>query len=285
MQKSDSKQAVTMHRKARSSTTLNRKYVKRPAKSMDMMVPVKRSKMVKHFDVSPISVEKKVDDQPIFPATMHPMQVAAISRMQKRTNEPVVKKMTAKELKDRAIKKALADASRDISTDSKEKKEEFTKSTKMHFGLGRVLLALSCAAIAVVAIVYFVNLNMPDISMRVAAMQTGIEASYPSYVPKDFNLTSISSEEGKIVLNFSDSKAGKNFSMTEENSSWDSNALLTNFVKNEYGEDYSTVREQGLTIYISGGNATWLNGGVLYKLNAEGDVLTKQQIRSIAVSL
>ena len=39
------------------------------------------------------------------------------------------------------------------------------KIGKLHFGWSRVLLALSCAAVAVVAIVYFVNLNMPDISL------------------------------------------------------------------------------------------------------------------------
>ena len=284
MQKSDSKQATTAHRKARSSTTLNRRYVKRPARTMDMTVPVKRSKMVKRFDFSPVNVNKVVDDQSIAPATMHPMQAAVISRMQKRAAEPVVKKMTAKELKDQAIKKALADASKNISDEPKAD-EPMKKSVKMHFGLGRVMLALCCTAAAVFAIVYFVNLNMPDISMRVAAMQTGIEASYPSYVPKDFNLSSIGSEEGRISLNFSNAKTGDTFYMTEENSSWDSSALLTNFVKNEYGEDYSTIREQGLTIYISGSNATWVNGGVLYKINAADEVLTKQQIRSIAVSL
>ena len=126
---------------------------------------------------------------------------------------------------------------------------------------------------------------MPDISMRVAAMQTGIEASYPSYVPRDFSLSDITSEDGKVILNFKNAETGDAFSLAEENSSWDSNALLTNFVKDEYGEDYSIVREQGLTIYMSGSDAAWVNGGVVYKLNTTSGILTKKQIRSIAVSL
>lgn len=135
------------------------------------------------------------------------------------------------------------------------------------------------------AIVYFVNLNMPDISIRVAAIQTGIEASYPSYVPRDFSLSNIASEDGKVTLSFKSNETGDEFLLIEEQSSWDSNALLANFVKDEYGENYSIVREQGLTIYMGEDGAAWVNGGMVYKLNAATGLLTKKQICSIAVSL
>ena len=285
MQKTDSKHTATIaHRKVKASTTLNRRYVKRPARSTDVMVSVKRSPKVRHFNNAPMTA-KKVQDEPMAPAVMHPMQATAISKMHNRNMNPVVSKMTAKELKDQAIKKALANAAKVTDDETKNQKTEVKKNTKMHFGLGRVVLALSCAAAAVFAIVYFVNLNMPDISMRVAAMQTGIEAKYPGFVPRDFNLSDITSEEGKVVLNFKNSGTGDNFTLTEENSYWDSNALLTNFVKNEYGEDYSIIREQGLTIYVSGSDAAWVNGGIVYKIKATDGILTKKQIRSIAVSL
>ena len=287
MQKSGSNNmATTAHRKVKASTALNRKYVKKPARNVDVMVAVKRSPKVKHFN-RPAPVVKKVkDDQPIAPAVVHPMQAKAINRMQSRAAKPMVSKLTAKELKDQAIKKALADASRVASGKNAEiQKAEAEKSHKLHFGLGRVVLALSCAAAAVFAIVYFVNLNMPDMSMRVAAMQAGIEASYPSYIPKDFSLSDISSENGKVVLNFKNAETGDAFSLIEENSSWDSNALLANFVKDEYAEDYSIVREQGLTIYVSNSDAVWVNGGVVYKIKTNSGILTKKQIRSIAVSL
>ena len=279
--------ATTAHRKVQTSTTLNRRYVKKPVRSTDVMVSVKRSQKVKRFNTptATTNAKKVKDNQPIAPAVAHPVQTAAINRMQNRAASPMVSKMTAKELKDQAIKKALANASK-VTDDNNVKAEKKTKkSPKLHFGLGRVVLALSCAAAAVFAIVYFVNLNMPDISMRVAAMQTGIEASYPSYVPRDFNLSDITSEDGKVILNFKNAGNGDTFSLTEENSSWDSNALLTNFVKDEYGEDYSIVREQGLTIYISGSDAAWVNGGVVYKLKTTAGMLTKKQISSIAVSL
>ena len=73
--------------------------------------------------------------------------------------------------------------------------------------------------------------------------------------------------------------------LTEEKSSWDTNALLNNYVRKEYKDDYSVIKEQGLTIYVSNSNATWVNGGIVYKLNAPANSLTKKQIKSIAVSL
>lgn len=289
MQKSDNNStAKAAHRRVQSSTTLNRKYVKRPIRSADGMVKVRRSPKVKRFnDAMPMKKVQQREQQPMEPAVVHPMQAAAIEKMQSRATVTQVSKMTAKELKDQAIKKALADASRttDEEKSATKTKKVKKKSVKVHFGLGRVVLALSCAAAAVFAIVYFVNLNMPDISMRVAAMQTGIDASYPSYVPRDYSLSDITSESGKVVLNFKNASTGDAFSLIEEQSSWDSNALLANFVKDEYGDNYTTVREQGLTIYVSGSDAAWVNGGVVYKIDTTAGSLTKKQINTIATSL
>ena len=196
------------------------------------------------------------------------------------------KKTSAKELKDQAIQKALASANNMTAAEQAAPAKTQTKKTsQMHFGFGRVVLALACAAAAVFAIAYFVNLNMPDISLRVAAMQTGMDPTYPNYVPRDYNISSITSEEGKIAMEFVNSSDGGSFSLTEEKSSWDTNALASNFVKEEYGENYSIIREQGLTIYISGSDAAWVNGGMVYRIKTTSGTLTNKQIRSIAVSL
>ena len=121
--------------------------------------------------------------------------------------------------------------------------------------------------------------------MRVAALRTGIEASYPGYVPRGFSLSGMSSEDGKVVLKFKSEADSSAYTLVEENSSWDSNALLANYVKPEYKEDYSIVKEQGLTLYMNDKAAAWVNGGVVYKLTIDNGELTKKQIRSIAVSL
>ena len=296
MQKSD-RVAINTHRKVQASTTLNRKYVSRPVKNSDVVMDIRKSPQVQHFAPTKINVvvnntrteSAKQTDAVDKPASDHLIQTIAKERMQTRSEhvqQSRVSTLTAKELKDRAIKKALASASDVPAVSEKMTEEKRKKTSKMHFGAGRVMLALSCAAAIVFAVAYFVNLNMPDISLRVAAMQTGINATYPGYVPRDYSLSGITSENEKITLNFKKSgSSDNNFTLIEEKSAWDSSALLSNYVKSEFGDDYSTVKEQGLTIYIGKDKATWVNGGIVYKLISTGTKLTNQQIRSIAVSL
>ena len=259
MQKSEMNPSATIaHRRVQPSTTLNRRYVSRPTamRSMDSMRPMER----RGVDMNRVTVQ-----------------------MKSRTMSPApVKQPSAEELKNRAIAKALANASKPEKAEVATKK---AKKAKLHIGFGRVLLALSCAAAAVFAIVYFVNLNMPDISMRVAAMQSGIDPKYPSYVPRDFSVNDMVAEDGKITLVFKNNNTGESFQLIEERSSWDSNALANNYVKQAFGENYDTIRDQGLTVYMSGNASAWVNGGMLYKLNITSGNLTKKQIRSIAISL
>lgn len=148
----------------------------------------------------------------------------------------------------------------------------------------RFALAFGASVICVAAIAYFVTTNIPDISVRVAAMQTGVEASYPSYIPRDFSLEGIDSGDGKITLAFKTTD-GKSFSLIEEKSSWDSAALQRNYVQETWKDNYTTTHEQGITIFINEASAAWVNGGVLYKINADPGVLTKKQLRNIVTSM
>lgn len=293
MQKSDNTiKAQNAHRRVTSSTTLNRKYVRRPVKNSDITVKINKtstSPKIQRFNYSmndqPTTIKQLQADH----IETHPVQTAARARMQMRAAQmaPVAtSKISAKELKERAIKKALAEANNVPSMAEQVKKTTSKKQTgKIKFGASRIILALSCAAAAVFAIAYFVSLNVPDISLRVAAMQTGIDASYPNYIPRDYKLSGVTSENAKITLEFKNSTTGESFTITEEKSSWDSNALLNNYVKTAYKENYTSVREQGLTIYINNSNAAWVNGGTVFKITANSDVLSMKQIRSIAVSL
>ncbi len=288
MQKTDGL-AKSAQRRLGSSTTLNRKYVKRPSQKTTTTMDIERSSKIRHFVAEPASenIRVRVDglQQTTEKVRQHPLQASAVSKMQAMRSQQLSseqqreRKMTAKEIKDQAIQKALSSASTVDQTTSPK------KSQKIHFGFGRMALALSCAAIVALAFVYFINLNMPDISMRVAAMQTGINASYPGYIPRGFIVSSITSESKRIILDFKNNNDNTVFTLTEETSSWDSNALLNNYVKTEYGDNYKVVKEQGLTIYINNSNAAWVNGGIFYKITAVNGVLTNKQICSIATSL
>lgn len=248
----------------------------------------------KSVQINVMSPKEKVVEIP----QAHPLQVSASERTRMRTisSNTISKAMSAKEMKQQAIEKALASASRSVDSEQPKNKSIFSKSNrekktrmqnygKLRFGFGRVALALSCTAAAVFAIVYFVNLNMPDLSLKVAAMQTGIHATYPNYIPRDYILSDIVSENGKVTLNFKKSESEDVFTIVEESSSWDSNALMTNYVSDNFGEDYTVLREQGLTIYIDNSNACWVNGGILYKLSSTSGTLSKKQIKTIATSL
>ncbi len=184
---------------------------------------------------------------------------------------------------DQALRKALRSVAA-MDDEAPTKSPRSKRTTKKKVSAKRFALAFFCALLCVAGVIYFVGSSIPDISVKVAAMQTGIEASYPSYVPRDFSLSDISSEEGKITLVFKGpEKSG--FTLTEEKSSWDSTAVLRNYVEPTWDNNYITTHEQGITIYISGSNAAWVNGGVLYKIDSTGQGLTKKQLRNIVTSL
>ena len=124
--------------------------------------------------------------------------------------------------------------------------------------------------------------SMPDISAKVAAAQNG--AAYPSFVPRDFTARSASFQKNTFSLEFVGPDKTR-FTLDQEKLPWDSNALLNNYVKPTWGEQYDTIREQGLTIYMHQSNAAWVNGGTVYKLNTTSGSLSKKQLKNIITSL
>lgn len=301
MQKSETNKGTVMHRRVQTSTVKSRKNLQRPAKAAEKVsVNITQRKMMRDISRNPVVTSRKVirpvtmqvNKQPISqPVTQQKAQqevqmpkadMAKIhERMRMRTEmkEEPRPMISGKEMKEQAIQKALKAAEKAPRQEKKQKK------IKTQLGFGRVVLALSCAAAAVFAIVYFTNLNSPDISFQVAAIQSGIDAVYPSYVPRDYSLADITSESGKIVMNFTNYTNGASFTLIEEASSWDTKALLEKFVKEEYSDAYSTVKENGLTIYIDDNDAAWVNGGKVFKIKTTSGSLTKKQIRAIAAGL
>ena len=195
---------------------------------------------------------------------------------------PVKRKVSPDELRDRALEETMqAVATMENRPSTKRRQAPRKKMRARH-----LFLAFACAAACVAGVIYFVGKNIPDISVRVAAMQTGIQATYPSYIPRDYSLNNISSENGKITMVFT-GPDNTSFTLIEEKSSWDSSALLRNYVEPTWNDEYTTTHEQGITIYMSNSNANaaWVNGGVLYKITSTGSVLTKKQVRNIVTSL
>ncbi|MBR2989706.1 hypothetical protein IKF40_02130 [Candidatus Saccharibacteria bacterium] len=202
---------------------------------------------------------------------------ALIAKKRAKSAKPITLKKTTSD--DKVLKSAM----RNVATmdEPAEMPKKFNKKRRGR----RIFLALLCSAATVSALVAFVHFNMPDLSVRVAAMQTGIEATYPNFIPRNYTLANVASEKDGEVTMYFNGPDGAGFSLSEENSTWDSTALLNNYVKKNYPSDFTTLREQGITIYVRGENASWVNGGILYKIHTTGKGLTKEQIRNIATSL
>ena len=126
---------------------------------------------------------------------------------------------------------------------------------------------------------------MPNLSVRVAAAQAGIDASYPGYHPDGYRLDgAIGYTQGEVNMKFASNSGPQNFTISQKKSSWDSTAVLDNFVKDRAGENYITYSERGLTIYTYGSSAAWVNNGVLYTIDGNAP-LSSDQIRHIATSM
>ena len=242
------------------------------------------------------------------PAARHPYQVhAAEARAARQELEAQIMNaahpsINTRERKEQAIARALAAVqpieketdvlARNVSTASakstakldrthSKRKKQATEKAGLSAGR-RFALAFSVAAVAVTGLAFLIINSVPDISLQVAAMQVGIDATYPAYVPRGYTMTSVTSNDGRIRLTFSDDE--NTFVITESQSSWDTSAVLNNYVKPEW-ETYTTTHENGITVYLNNSNAAWVNGGIFYTVECENNALTKKQLTNIVAGL
>lgn len=265
------------HTMLEKSSTLNRKYVKRPKAvrtAVAKNAPTSAAKAMASASAS-AKVTKTATAKAAKPAPTARAMSAAKSapKTRKAASERVSMKKSAQDTAAKSAMRSLAKMNDDAPTMKAKRKPH------------RIALAFACSAITVLGLFFFVQTNMPDITVKVTAMQTGIDAVYPSYIPRNYSFgDAISEKDGSITMSFNGPE-GASFTLTEEKSTWDSTALLNNYVKGNFSSDYSTVRERGITVYIDQGDATWVNGGILYKVKSEIRRLTKEQIVNLVSSL
>ena len=209
-------------------------------------------------------------------STIAPLQSLAERRREADTiSHFSAKKLTNKSRQNsKALMSAMKEETKPKSTPVMIKKP---KVSKKH------LIFAVASSICCMGVLYAtLKFSMPDISAKVAAAQNG--ASYPSFVPRDFTARSASFQKNTFSLEFVGPDKTR-FTLDQEKLPWDSNALLNNYVKPTWGEQYDTIREQGLTIYMYQSNAAWVNGGTVYKLNTTSGSLSKKQLKNIITSL
>lgn len=291
--------AQSMHARMHRSKTLSRKHLKQKptkptpvektvstpspkpvGKSMDMVAKKPVQHKITKFAPHPKPAVKSADEAPVA-APKHPVVQKAHQKQADTKAAAVTKIKPSQVLKAEAVDKALheADAHHQRTGRNKApKSERRAKHTRR--------LTFASAAVALLLMGgYFSYLSMPDLSVRVAAARAGIDASYPSYRPSGYSINGpVAYDNGKVQITFGAHGTAQAFTLAQERSGWDSNAVLEDYVAPKAGEDYLVTRDGGLTIYTWKGNAAWVSRGILYTVHGDAP-LAPEQLRRIATSM
>ncbi len=264
----------SIHQTPQKSHTLNRRVVKKIAAAQSQANHAPKSPQITKFASHPNAIKPRVmaDIAP----TIHPHVAKANQTLAAKKQVIAATPKTSQIIKEEAIQSALEKAP---SKTDKQVKTVKTRKFSRFAGITSAAFALLLLG------GYFTYLNMPNLSVRVAAAQAGINASYPEYRPDGYGLKGpIGYSDGQVSMKFAANAGPQSYTVSEQKSGWDSSAVLDNYVKGKAGDNYITYNERGLTIYTFDGNAAWVNGGILYTISGDAP-LSSDQIRRIAVSM
>ncbi len=293
--------AASVHSRTAKSKTLDRRYVKRAAavkrtaSSMDVVAPAKSTPAQPLVTKLSPRVKPSASIHTITKFAPRKSPVKNIDGMTRPAVHPMVQKVNAARpmqsddikrihkpsdvIKAEAIDTALASAPSHGRDRHKEPKSPATKRRQRMSSLaaaGTALLLLGG---------YFTYLNMPNLSVRVAAVRAGIDATYPSYRPSGYSISGpVAYDNGKVQMTFASNGTTQSFQLSQERSGWDSNAVLEDYVSPKAGDNYAVTSEAGLTIYTWDGNAAWVSGGILYTVTGDNNI-SPDQIRHMAASM
>lgn len=270
--------ATHLHATQQRSVTLHRKSLKKPSHAIVQHgTPVRKTMMdvhpgVRKFAPHPagaLAPAKTAEAAPV----AHPHVVKAHARSAAKADSLSNRLPTASETKQAAVEHAVANTHK-----SKPLRDRMQPRQ-------RVAAVLSAAFALVLLGGYFTYLNMPALSVRVAAAQAGIEAGYPNYRPDGYSLAGpVTFSDGRVSMNFKSNGGNQEFTINQSKSGWNNDAVLDNYVSPRAGASYIPYTERGLTIYTFDDNAAWVNGGILYTIDGDAP-LSSEQIRRIATSL
>lgn len=271
--------SVHVHATTQKSQTLRRASLAPPPKHtiqkksapITPAATITKSPHVTRFAPHPVVAPQQNKPKMMDIAPMAHPHVVKVHAQQAAKAAPIAPK-PAQEIKQDAISHAITNA---------VKQTEAPKFPRVH---PRIASILTAAFALVLFGGYLTYLNMPSLSVRVAAAAAGINASYPDYRPDGYQLNGpVGYASGQVSMQFAANAGPQNFTIRQTKSSWDSAAVLDNYVSPKAGTGYSTYNERGLTIYTFGDNAAWVNGGILYTIEGNAP-LSNEQIRHIATS-
>jgi hypothetical protein len=259
------------------SKTLRRTGLKKPILSATAHAKaVTRSPHIARFASSAHPIPKPVQ-RAVTPVkrTTH-VQASPISQAVKK------QQLSSKQLKHELIKKGLRNVDTIAALDKSKKSGPLARIRSKHPRFGAVFTS-------VVALVllggYLTYINMPGLSMKVAASRANVAATFPNYNPSGYSFNGpVAFSQGEVKVGFKSNTNNFAYTVTEKTSPWDSQALLDNYVAPDSSNNYVTLQDSGLTIYLHDNKASWVNGGVLYSIEYSAAPLSSDQLQRIATS-
>lgn len=233
------------------------------------MMDIARSSRINHFASKSINKLSQISND--IKHTRHPLiqKVEQIRQSVTKANQP----KSMQEIKEAAINEAMS------KIKPAQTKKQFFLFNKKYRVINIISLSLLTILIAGLIVYFYV----PSISVGIASRQAGINANFPAYYPDGYSLNGpVTFSNGEVLINFKSNTNSSKFSIKQTKSSWDSSAVR-NKVSKDSGGEFITTEEKGLTIFTYKGNASWVNGGILYTINGDAN-LSGDQIRRIATS-
>ncbi|HEX8389940.1 MAG TPA: DUF4367 domain-containing protein [Candidatus Saccharimonadales bacterium] len=276
--------AKQAHGTPQRSTTLRRDVLKKPV-SKTQVGSHRRKPATGHVAKSDLISRFAPHPQPIQPISMAAQPAAAPAMsMGMQGMGPAISKPQSSVLNSRTVRQAIkptpAPAATEPSTvDAKAQRRGLLSSKP------RVASFLMAVSALVVLGGYFTYLNLPGLSVRVAAAQADVAASYPDYSPDGYRFNGpVAFSPGQVSINFMQNGGTGKYTVTEQKSTWDSQTVFDNVVARAADNSYVTNSQQGLTIYTYKGKAAWVNKGILYTISGDAP-LSNEQLLRIAGSL
>jgi hypothetical protein len=289
--------ATQAHRTTQKSSTLHRDFLKKPAVKVAGTARrkpapghVARSEAIQRFAPHPQPLKtalppKKASVQLDITPVKHRPAVAHIVTKKHALVAATAPSVSAMPLSSRVLKEQLI-AERLSKVEPASPTHKAPKARRGIFGRQPRAINIMAVSLAVMVLGgYLTYLNMPGLSVRVAAAQADVAASFPDYHPDGYRFNGpVAYAPGQVTINFKANGGTTGYTVTEQKSTWDSQAVYDNIVARVADDSYITNSQQGLTIYTYKGEAAWVNKGILYTV--EGDApLSNEQLLRIAASL
>lgn len=146
------------------------------------------------------------------------------------------------------------------------------------------LASVVAASVAVLAIGGFIGVqNKTAITLRFANAKAGFSASLPTYQPDGYRVDRFNYSAGTVGTSFHNSAGNHEYTLNQQTTKWDSQALLENYVTRNYS-NYQVLQSGEQIIYIYNNNdASWVKDGIWYQLTSNGSLSTSQ-VLNIATS-